>query len=96
MSDILISDLSMGDCDVSVWNQDESCCTMLFRPEHTMTLTIANGRDRKPGPWYYSIEFTSREQWFKFVRLVNAMNRKIKKTNADEHGFPAMDEWGRR
>lgn len=93
MSDIQISDLSIRDCDISVWNQDESCCVMLFRPPHTMTLEIADGKDRKPTPWFYSIEFTSRAEWFKFVRLVNAMNRKIKKTPADEHGFPIMAEW---
>ena len=93
MSDIQISDLSIRDCDISVWNQDESCCVMLFRPPHTMTLEIADRKDRKPTPWFYSIEFASRAEWFKFVRLVNAMNRKIKKTPADEHGFPIMAEW---
>lgn len=96
MSDILISDLSIRDCDIDVWNQDESCCMMLFRPPHTMTLEIADGKDRKPAPWFYSIEFTSRAEWFKFVRLVNAINRKIKKTPADEHGFPIMAEWRKK
>ena len=93
MSDIMISDLSIRDCSISVWNQDESNCTMLFHPPHTMTLAIANGRGRKPSPWFYEIEFTSRAEWFKFVRLVNTINRKIKKTPADKHGFPIMDKW---
>lgn len=90
MADILIDDLVPSECDLSVWNQDKSNCHMLFRPPHTMTLVIANGRNRKPGPWYYGIEFTSREQWFKFVRLVNAMNRSVKKLPRDEHGFPKL------
>ena len=91
MAEILIDDLDSSECGLSVWNQDKSNCHMLFHPSHTMTLTIANGRNRKPCPWYYGIEFTSREQWFKFVRLVNAMNRRVKKLPSDEHGFPILE-----
>ena len=91
MADILIDDLVPSKCDLSVWDQDKSNCHMLLHPPHTMTLVIANGRNRKPGPWYYEIEFTSREQWFKFVRLVNAMNRRVKRLPRDEHGFPILE-----
>lgn len=94
MADILISDLDMSECGLSVWDQDKSSCHRLFHPPHTMTLTIANGRNRTPCPWYYGIEFTSREQWFKFVRLVNAMNRRVKKLPRDEHGFPVFEKGG--
>ena len=95
MSDIQISDLSIRDCDISVWNQDESCCVMLFRPPHTMTLEIADGKDRKPTPWFYSIEFASRAEWFKFVRLVNAMNRKIKRPLLTSTGSRSWPNGGR-
>ena len=93
MADILVSDIVTSECGLSVWNQDESNCMMPLHPKHTMTLTIANGKHRKPGPWFYSIEFTSRKEWFKFVRLVNDVNRKIKKMPRDQHGFPMMDKW---
>ena len=94
MADIFIDDLDTSECGLSVWNQDKSSCLMLLRPPHTMTLTIANGKDRKPCPWFYGIEFTSRDQWFKFVRMVNAMNRRVKKLPRDEHGFPILDIGG--
>ena len=51
MADILISDLDMSECGLSVWDQDKSSCHMLFHPPHTMTLTIANGRNRTPCPF---------------------------------------------
>lgn len=89
MSDIRIDDLVASETRLSVWDQDRSNCIMM-RPPHTMSLLLANGRERKRGPWYYEIEFTSREQWFKFVREVNRMNRLVKASKRDEHGFPVL------
>ena len=42
MADILLSELETKECGLSVWNQDESNCRALFRPEHTMTLLLAD------------------------------------------------------
>lgn len=90
MADIIISKLVPKECGLSVWNQDESNCIMPLRPPHTMTLTLANYRNRT-WPWYSGIEFTSREAWFQFVREVNKMNRLVKKSPKDAHGFPILN-----
>lgn len=92
MTDITIHDLALKECRLSVWDQTKSNCYMPFHAPHTITLTIADGRNRKPGPWFYHMEFTSREQWDLFVRLVRQMNRKIRKAEKDEHGMPVLEE----
>ena len=90
MADIIISKLVPKECGLSVWNQDESNCIMPLRPPRTMTLTLANYRSGT-WPWYSGIEFTSREAWFQFVREVNKMNRLVKKSPKDAHGFPILN-----
>lgn len=91
MSDIIISRLETKECGLSVWNQDESNCNMLFRPRHSMTLTLANHREGKC-PWYSCIEFTNREAWFQFVKFVNDMNKMVKKLPKDQWGFPILPD----
>ena len=93
MADILLSELETKECELSVWNRDESNCRALFRPEHTMTLTLANHREGT-WPWYSDIEFESSKAWFQFVRLVNDMNRLVKKLPKDEWGFPILPKGG--
>ena len=93
MSDIIISKLVPKECGLSVWNQDKSNCNMMFRPPHTMTLTLANHREGT-WPWYSGIEFTSRKAWFQFVKLVNDTNRLVKRLPKDEWGFPVIPEGG--
>lgn len=89
MSDILVTKLNAKKCGLSVWNQDESSCICFGRPEHSMTLRLANGREGTR-PWYSSIEFTSRAEWFRFVKLVNDMNKMVKRLPKDEWGFPIL------
>lgn len=93
MSDIFISQLETKECGLSVWNQDESSCRMIARPRHTMTLELANHREGT-WPWYSGIEFESRKAWFQFVKLVNDMNRLVKRLPKDEWGFPILPEGG--
>lgn len=59
-----------------------------FHAEHKgVNLVIANGKDRKPGPWYWEIDCEDLDTWFAFVRLVNRENRKIKKMKRDKDGL---------
>ena len=89
MDSVLIDDLVTSECKISVWDQGKSNCVRPIRPSHSMSLVIANG---KRNPWFSKLEFASREQWFKFVRLVNKVNRLVKKLPKDEHGFPVLQE----
>jgi hypothetical protein len=90
MSDtISISDLKMDECELSVDKRH-----YLFDSENTysiLELGIANAR-RGTWPWYSAITFSSREQWFKFVRLVNRENRRLKGADKDDDGFPIFEE----
>ena len=95
MADITIHDLALKRCKLSVWDQTKSNCICPFSAPHSMTLYIADGRDRKPGPWFHSMEFESMEQWDLFVRLVRQTNRRIRKAEKDDYGFPVLEKEGR-
>lgn len=34
--------------------------------------------------WCYTLEFENRKEWFKFVRKINCMNKKIKANNIEK------------
>lgn len=84
---VKLSNLDMSESKIST----EYCGHSLMAPHREITLIIANAR-RGTWPWYHEINFSSREQWFKFVRLINRCNELVKKTPKDEEGFPIFDE----
>lgn len=88
MGDIYLSDIFFAESNLSVVDNS----TSLFKPKKTLCLCIANGRERKPTPWYHGIEFDSLDEWFRFVRLVNRENRRVKRAKRDVGGFPEFEE----
>lgn len=85
MGDIGLYNMKMDECGLSVSEGDG----VLNRKE--ICLGLANAREGT-WPWYSSLVFGSRKEWFKFVKLVNRENRRLKKAPQEEDGFPLFKE----
>ena len=84
MSDIGLHNLKMDECYVTVVGDTA------LTPKH-ISLELANTR-QGTWPWCSDIAFDSRKEWFKFVKLVNRENKRIKQAPRDKDGFPIFDK----